>query len=236
MFKIGIIINLLAIISGGLIGTLIGHKFKKDLNELIMDSMGLVIIILGIKSTLGSKADIKILVFLIIGSIIGSFINIDKNIKKFSKFLEKKIVKNKESSFGIGFVNATILYCVGAMAVIGSIKSGVSDDNNILYVKSIIDGITAIFFASIYGIGVLFSGFAVLIYEGFFYIMASQLKNILTESSLQEIDYLGGIMILGIGVNILFKKEIKIANMLPAIFIPMIYPLLYSLFIKFFSF
>lgn len=235
MFKIGIISNLLAIIAGSLIGTFLGHKFKKDLNELIMDCMGLFIILLGIKSTLGSKADIKVLIFLIIGSIIGNIINIDKNITKFSKFLEKKFVKNEESSFSKGFVIATILYSVGAMAVIGSIKSGVSNDNNILYVKSIIDGISAVIFASIYGIGVLFSGFVVFIYQGLFYIMASQLKNILAESSLQELDYLGGIMILGIGINILFKKEIKVANMLPAIFIPILYPMIHSLFIKFFS-
>ena len=117
------------------------------------------------------------------------------------------------------------------MAIVGSIKSGISNDNNILIVKSILDGVSAIIFSSIYGIGVLFSGFAVFLYQGIFFLFATQLKFILNEASLQEIDYLGGIMIMGIGVNILFKKEIKIANMLPAIFIPM----LYSLIMKFFS-
>ena len=236
LFKIGVIVNLLAIVAGSLVGTFIGHKFKKDLNELIMNCVGLFIIILGIKSTIGAGNDIKVLVFLIIGSIIGNIINIDKNITKFSKYLERRFVKDRESTFGKGLVISTILYCVGAMAIIGSIKSGLSKDNNILYIKSILDGVSAIIFSSIYGIGVMFSAFAVFIYQGIFYIFASELKGILTETAVKEIDYLGGIMILGIGVNILFKKEIKIANMLPAIFIPMIFPLICSLFSKIFNF
>jgi uncharacterized membrane protein YqgA involved in biofilm formation len=236
LFKIGIFANFFAIVAGGLIGTFIGHKFNKDLNELIMNCVGLFIIILGIKSTIGAGNDIRVLVFLIIGSIIGFIIDIDKNIKKFSQFLERKFVKNRESTFGKGLVISTILYCVGAMSIIGSIKSGLSNDNDILYIKSIIDGVSAIVFASVYGIGVMFSGFAVFIYEGIFYIFASELKGILTESAAKEIDFLGGIMILGIGVNILFKKEIKIANMLPAIFIPMIFPLICTLFSKIFNF
>ena len=236
MFKIGVVVNLLAIVAGGLIGTFIGHKFKKDLNDLIMNCVGLFIIILGIKSTIGAGNDIKVLVFLIIGSIIGNIINIDKNITKFSKFLERKFVKDTESTFGKGLVITTILYCVGAMAIIGSIKSGLSKDNNILYIKSILDGVSAVIFASVYGVGVIFSAFAVFIYEGLFYIFAAQLKGILTESAIMEIDYLGGILILGIGINILFKKEIKVANMLPAIFIPMIFPFIYNLFSNFLSF
>ena len=231
MIKIGVIINLFAIILGSLIGIFMGHKFKKNLNDLIMNCVGLFIIVIGVKSTLSSKADIKVLVYLIIGAIIGNFIDIDQKITKFSKFLERKFIKNQESNFGKGFVITTILYCVGAMAIVGSIKSGISNDNNILIVKSILDGVSAIIFSSIYGIGVLFSGFAVFLYQGIFFLFATQLKFILNEASLQEIDYLGGIMIMGIGINILFKKEIKIANMLPAIFIPMIY----SLIMKFFS-
>ena len=174
MIKIGVVINLFAIIIGSLIGIFMGHKFKKKLNDLIMNCVGLFIIVIGIKSTLSSKADIKVLVFLIVGAIIGNFIDIDHKITKFSKFLERKFIKNQESNFGKGFVITTILYCVGAMAIVGSIKSGISNDNNILIVKSILDGVSAIIFGSIYGIGVLFSAFAVFIYEGlFFYLLLS---------------------------------------------------------------
>ncbi len=227
----GNIFNFIAIIIGSLLGFLIGHKFKESMKNIIMECSGLFIIIIGIKSTINSNRDIIVLIYLIIGSILGQLIDIDLKLKNFSLFLEKNInflnKKNlngikSEKSFSKGFSTATILFCTGAMAIVGSIKSGLTGDNTTLNIKAILDGTLSIVLTSLYGIGVLFSSISVFLYQGFFYIFANQIKPFLTEQTISDISFLGGIMVTAIGINLLFKKNIKIANMLPALFIPIV--------------
>lgn len=250
----GNLINFLAIIIGSLVGYFIGHKFKEEMKNIIMECAGLFIIIAGVKSTINSNRDIIILVYLLVGSIIGQILNIDLRMKKIGLFLEKKFenfnnnrnletavdknleiekdkkfkeieekeIENTEKSFAKGFSTATILFCTGAMAIVGSINSGLLGDNTTLTIKAILDGVIAIVMTSLYGIGVMFSAVSVFLYQGFFYLFANQLKPYLTEKTVSDINFLGGIMVMAIGVNLVFKKEIKIANMLPAIFIPII--------------
>ena len=226
----GNIINFIVIIVGSLIGLIIGHKFKDNLKNIIMDCSGLFVIIIGIKNSLNSDRDIIVLIYLIVGSIIGQLIDIDLRLEHFSQFLEKKFNslngnennKKTEKNFAKGFSVATILFCAGAMAIVGAINSGLTGDDTTLNIKSVLDGTMAIILTSIYGIGVLFSSISVFLYQGFFYIFANQIKVFLTEQAISDINFLGGIMVMAIGINILFKKEIKIANMLPALFIPII--------------
>ena len=227
----GNIFNFIAIIIGSLLGFFIGHKFKESMKNIIMECSGLFIIIIGIKSTINSNRDIIVLIYLIIGSILGQLIDIDLKLKNFSLFLENNInFLNKkklngiksEKSFSKGFSTATILFCTGAMAIVGSIKSGLTGDNTTLNIKAILDGTLSIVLTSLYGIGVLFSSISVFLYQGFFYIFANQIKPFLTEQTISDISFLGGIMVTAIGINLLFKKNIKIANMLPALFIPIV--------------
>ena len=227
----GNIFNFIAIIISSLLGFLIGHKFKESMKNIIMECSGLFIIIIGIKSTINSNRDIIVLIYLIIGSILGQLIDIDLKLKNFSLFLENNInFLNKkklngiksEKSFSKGFSTATILFCTGAMAIVGSIKSGLTGDNTTLNIKAILDGTLSIVLTSLYGIGVLFSSISVFLYQGFFYIFANQIKPFLTEQTISDISFLGGIMVTAIGINLLFKKNIKIANMLPALFIPIV--------------
>ncbi len=227
----GNIFNFIAIIIGSLLGFFIGHKFKESMKNIIMECSGLFIIVIGIKSTINSNRDIIVLIYLIIGSILGQLIDIDLKLKNFSLFLEKNInflnKKNlndikSEKSFSKGFSTATILFCTGAMAIVGSIKSGLTGDNTTLNIKAILDGTLSIVLTSLYGIGVLFSSISVFLYQGFFYIFANQIKPFLTEQTISDISFLGGIMVTAIGINLLFKKNIKIANMLPALFIPIV--------------
>ena len=227
----GNIFNFIAIIIGSLLGFLIGHKFKESMKNIIMECSGLFIIIIGIKSTINSNRDIIVLIYLIIGSILGQLIDIDLKLKNFSLFLENNInFLNKkklngiksEKSFSKGFSTATILFCTGAMAIVGSIKSGLTGDNTTLNIKAILDGTLSIVLTSLYGIGVLFSSISVFLYQGFFYIFANQIKPFLTKQTISDISFLGGIMVTAIGINLLFKKNIKIANMLPALFIPIV--------------
>ena len=230
----GNFINFLAIILGSLIGFFVGHKFKNEMKDLIMDCAGLFIIVAGLKSTINSNRDIIVLIYLIIGSIIGQIIDIDLKLKNFGLFLEKKFSSSKknseknfkngenEKSFAKGFSTATILFCTGAMAIVGAINSGLTGDDTTLKIKAILDGVISIVITSLYGIGVMFSAVSVFIYQGFFYLFANYLKPYLTEKTISDINFLGGIMVMAIGVNLLLKKEIKIANMLPALFIPII--------------
>ena len=223
----GLITNFLAIIIGGILGLTIGKKFNEDIKNIIVDCAGIFIIVIGIKSALVAQKDIMILIYLIIGAVIGQLINIDKRIKDFSQFLENKFVKennslNNEKSFAKGFSTATILYCVGAMAILGSINSGLTNDNTILNIKAILDGVISIVLTSIYGIGVIFSTVSVTIYQGIFYLFASQIKDYLSPQAISELNAVGGVLVLAIGINMTLKKDIKTANMLPAIFIPLL--------------
>ena len=223
----GIITNFAVIIVGSLLGLVIGKRFKENIRNTIMDCIGLFIIISGIKATFNSDREIKILIYFMVGSIIGQIIDIDFQIKKLSIFVENKFSKissisykndnllnpienkEKDSNFAKGLSMTTILYCVGAMAIIGPINSGLAGDNKILNIKSVLDGITA----------VIFSAFSVLIYQGIFYLFAQQIKSFLTPEAISDLDFLGGIMICALGINIVLKKNIKVANMLPSVFI-----------------
>lgn len=226
----GNLINFIAIIIGSLVGFFVGHKFKEEMKNIVMDCTGLFIIIVGIKSTINSSRDIIVLIYLIIGSVIGQIIDIDLKLKKLGLFLEKKfssLIKSSEDresekSFAKGFSTATILFCTGAMAIVGSIDSGLTGNDTTLNIKAILDGTISIIMTSLYGIGVIFSAISVFIYQGFFYLFASYLKPYLTENTISDINFLGGIMVMAIGINLLLKKEIKIANMLPALFIPIV--------------
>ena len=254
-----IITNFLAILVGSIFGLIIGNKIKESIRNIIMDSIGLFIIISGVKSTLESNRDITVLIYLIVGAIIGQIINIDLQIKKLnmetelnktcSIFIENKFsrissisyrnrnslnsVENEEKEFNFakGFSVTTILYCIGAMAIMGSINSGLTGDDKILNIKAVLDGATAIVFASIYGVGTIFSAFSALIYQGLFFLFARQIKDFLTPNAITDLNFLGGIMICGLGINIVLKKNIKVANMLPSIFIPIIV----EIFVNFFS-
>ena len=151
----GLITNFLAIIVGGILGLTIGKKFNEDIKNIIVDCAGIFIIVIGIKSALVAEKDIMILIYLITGAVIGQLIDIDKRVKDFSQFLESKFIKekkslNNEKSFAKGFLTATILYCVGAMAILGSINSGLTNDNTILNIKAILDGVISIVLTSIY--------------------------------------------------------------------------------------
>ena len=226
----GNLINFIAIIIGSLVGFFVGHKFKEEMKNIVMDCTGLFIIIVGIKSTINSNRDIIVLIYLIIGSVIGQIIDIDLKLKNLGLFLEKKFSslikssedKESEKSFAKGFSTATILFCTGEMAIVGSIDSGLTGNDTTLNIRAILDGTISIIMTSLYGIGVIFSAISVFIYQGFFYLFASYLKPYLTENTISDINFLGGIMVMAIGINLLLKKEIKIANMLPALFIPIV--------------
>ncbi|MCT4507326.1 MAG: DUF554 domain-containing protein [Tepidibacter sp.] len=209
-----------------LIGSLIGLLFKKGIGEnykkILMDSMGLCIFLIGIMGAIKVQNILLLIVSLAIGSVIGEFLKIEANLDKLGDFLESKLVKN-QGSVAKGFVTATLIFCIGSMAIIGALESGLNGNHQTLFAKSIVDGILSIIFASTFGIGVLFSSISVFLYEGFIALAASSVKIFLVDSVVSDISSVGGVLIIAIGLNIMDIKKIKVGNMLPAIFIPLIF-------------
>lgn len=218
----GTIINSISIILGAIIGVIIKKGIKESYKTTIMDGIGLSIIIIGVMGAIKTENLILVIGSVVIGGIIGEFIAIERKLDKLGHSLQKKL-GTKDGDFSKGFVTASLIYCVGAMAIIGSLEAGIQGDYSTLFAKSILDGITAIIFASSLGIGVAFSSLAVFLYQGIITLLANSVKGLLTPEVILEMSAVGGILIMAIGLNILNIKKIKVGNLLPAIFIPVIY-------------
>lgn len=157
---------------------------------------------------------------MVLGGIVGGLIDIEYQMQKFGQMLERKLSKNGQTAgFTKAFVTASLIYCVGAMAIMGAFKSGLTGNNTILYAKAMLDGVTALVFASSMGIGVLASAIPVFIYQGLLTLSAELLQGVLSPQVITEMGATGGLLIVGIGFNILEIKEIKVGNLLPGLFI-----------------
>ena len=228
---LGSLANGLAILIGGLIGLFFKKGIGENYKKILMDSMGLCILLIGIMGATKAQNILLLIVSLAIGSVIGEYLKIEENLDKLGDFIESKLVK-KKGSIAKGFVTATLVFCIGSMAIIGALESGLNGNHQTLFAKSIVDGILSIIFASTFGIGVLFSSISVFLYEGFITIAASSVKMFLVDSVISDISSVGGVLIIAIGLNILDIKKIKVGNMLPAIFIPLIFFILKLMYFK----
>ena len=225
---LGTIINSISIIIGGIIGVVIKKGIKESYKTTIMDGIGLTVIIIGVMGAIKTENIILLIGSIVVGGILGEFIAIEKKLDNIGNSLQNKL-GSKDSSFSQGFVTASLIFCVGAMAIIGSLEAGIQGDYNTLFAKSIIDGITSIIFASTLGIGVAFSSIPVFLYQGSITLLANSVKDLLTPQVINEMSAVGGMLIMAIGINILGLKKIKVGNLLPAVFIPIIYSIFVSL-------
>lgn len=224
MIMLGNIVNTVAIIGGSILGIFFKKGLPLKIKDIIMSSMGLFLLTLAIKDAIKFNNAIFTLTCLLLGAVIGEFLMIDDNLKRLGTYFEEKFSNNDSNNDIVkGFTTTSIMFCVGAMAIVGSIKSGLTNDNEILLIKALLDGIFSLIFASKYGIGVLFSSIVVFLYQGSLYFLAFFIKNSLNENIITEISTLGGIIMTGLAFNLLFDKNIKIGNMVPALFIPIIY-------------
>jgi len=219
---IGTIANALAIIVGGIIGLLFKNIIPEKISEALLKAIGLAVIGIGINLMLSGENFTLLIISMVIGTIIGEGIDIEKKLDKIGAFIESKM-KNKESNVALGFVACTLVYCVGSMAIVGSIQSGLTGNHEILFSKAVLDGITAVTFAATMGVGVVFSGISVLVYQGTITILASTMQSLLNPVVVSEMTAIGGVIIMGIGLNFLISNRMRVGNMLPSIFIPIIY-------------
>lgn len=222
---LGTIINSVAIVLGSVIGLLIKNLNLSKFNDTIIKGLSLCVIIIGISGALKGTNMLLIIFSVVIGGIIGEIIDIDLKLKDFGMKIEERF-KGKYGKVSEGFITATLIYCVGAMAVVGALESGLTGNHKTLFAKSVLDGVTAIIFSSSLGIGVMFSAVSVFIYQGTITIGASLLKGVLVGNIVNEMSAVGGLLIIGIGLNIMEISKIKVANLLPAMFIPLIYQMI----------
>lgn len=225
MFMTGVFINVLAIIIGCTLGLTFKRFIKDSYKETIMAGIAITIIMMGTMNVIETNEILIVIVSVVLGSLIGEILDIEGKINSFANGLSIRFSKEEgeDNTFVEGFVTTTLIFCVGAMAIVGSIESGLTGAHETLYAKSLLDGVSAVIFASTFGIGVIFSIIPVFLYEGGIVLGASLVKSFLTPAMITEISAVGGVLIIAIALNILDLKKIKIGNMLPAILIPVIY-------------
>jgi len=226
---LGTIVNTMSIIVGSLIGLSFKGKIPEKYSQTIMHGIGLAVVLIGIKTALNTDAILIVIISFVIGSIIGELIRIEDRLDQFGDWIGKKFSKNS-TGISKGFVTASLLYCVGAMAIIGSMESGLTGNHQTLFAKSILDGIGSVIFASTLGIGVIFSAVSVFIYQGIITLTASSIKPFLLPEVVSQMSAVGGLLIFAIGLGLLEIKKIKIGNMLPAIFVPLVYQVIKNIY------
>lgn len=225
MNMLGTIVNALAIVGGSLLGLLFSKGIPDNYKQIILSGVGLSVILIGIKSALVSDNLMVIIFSVIVGALLGEGLKIEKKLETFGAYLESKVVaKSSDSkSFARGFVTASLVFCVGSMAIVGSLESGLTGNHQTLFAKSVLDGVTSIIFASAMGLGVMFSGLAVFIYQGLITITAVSLKSFLVPETIAQMTSVGGLLIMAIGFNMLKITTIRVGNLIPAIFLPLGY-------------
>ncbi len=224
---IGTLVNVAAILVGGSIGLLIKKGLPERIKEGVMKALGLVTIFIGVMGAIKSQDILAVVLSIVVATIIGSLVDFDKGIHTLSDKLQRS---NKNGRFSEGFVTATLLFITGAMAVTGAMNDGMSGDSTLLITKAVMDGISALIFAAALGCGVLFSAVPVLIYQGGIALMARWIAPALPPEAIIEMGAVGSVLVIGVGLNLTGAAKIKVFNSILAIFLPILYFFILSLF------
>jgi len=221
---IGTIVNIAAVLGGSTVGVLFRGRFPEKVQNTVIHGISLAVILIGMQMafSIEKDPDILLVIFsLVIGAVIGELLQLEKRLNDFGESLKEK-VGGKDDLFVQGFVQASLIYCVGAMAIMGSIQDGLNGDPSILFTKSLLDGITSIAFAASTGIGVAFSALPILIYQGSITLAADWAAVYLTEDMIRIMTASGGLLITAIGLNMLGVSKIKTGNLLPALLVAVV--------------
>ena len=228
-------INCITIIVGSLFGLLLHAKVRKDIREVIFISAGFIASLVGIKMALVTESYLVLLFSIGLGGAIGYLLDIEGRILRLGGVFERitkrigggrrtaaagaseTIAVSDERNFALGFLNASVLFCAGAMSVVGSIQAGADGNYELILIKSVMDGFMAIMFTAAYGIGVIFSAVSVLVYQGFFTLAAKWLSPVIGEAGLTGLTSAGGVLVIMIGINLLELRQLKTSNFLPAL-------------------
>ncbi len=224
---LGVTVNSLAVVIGALLGLIIKRGINEQLSDAVMKALGLCTLVIGFSGTMSGGDPLVMILSMVAGTIIGTKLDIDGRMARISESLEKRISAGENSGFSQAFLTTTLFVCVGAMAIVGSFNAGLRGDNEILFTKSILDFITAVMLGGAMGIGVMFAAVPLFIYEGTLALLSRLLQSVLTnEALITEINCVGSLLIIAIGLNILGITKIKVADMLPGI---LLVPLMFTL-------
>ena len=229
------LVNAAAMFVGSTIGLLFRKRIKPEICETLQRVVGVIVLIIGLSGLLKSmfvieegalktQNELMLIIIIVLGTFIGEIIDIDKHLNRFGKYIETKFNK---SSFSEGFVTGSLITCVGAMAIVGSVQSALGDPN-MIYLKSVIDGVTSIVLASTLGIGVFFSGFSILICQGLITLIAYFLGNFMSVDFINAFSMVGYLMVVCLSLNFILKDKFKVANMLPSIILVILYYLIFK--------
>ncbi|HLM78505.1 MAG TPA: DUF554 domain-containing protein [Rubrobacteraceae bacterium] len=214
----GTAINVVAVLAGGSIGALVGARLPDRMRETAMRAIGLITILIGVSNFLETDDLLVPLVSVILGFVIGEALNIDNALRRFGGSLQRGFSKGK-SPFGRAFVTTSLVFCVGPLTILGSLEDGLTGDYSLLALKSALDFVVSVSFAAVLGWGVLLSAGIVLLVQGTLTLSAGLLEGVVTEPMIGATTATGGVLILGLGLVLLELKEVRVANMLPALLV-----------------
>ena len=212
----GAIINAVAIIIGGALGLLFRKGFPERIAQTTLQVLGLFTLVIGLGMAIQGQELIMVLISLALGAALGEWLDIEGRLDRFGSWLEKRL-NLTEKSPAKGFIYTSLLYCVGSMAIVGSITDGLKGDHSILVTKALLDGIISIPFAASMGYGVLGSAVPILIYQGSLTLLASKIQFFFTPVMVRELTSVGGVIVIGIGINILGLQKVRVGNFIPAL-------------------
>lgn len=213
----GTLINMGAIIAGTAIGSLAGSRLPARMRRIVLYGIGLVVLLIGFQMAVRTQNVLVVLGAILIGGIIGELLRIEERLEQLGQFFQKKFSKGSEQSIAEGFVTASLVFCVGPMAILGSISDGLSGDYSLLSIKAVMDGFASVAFGASLGWGVGLSAISILVYQGGITLLAGSLPGALNEAMITEMTATGGLIIIGIGVKLLDLKDLPLANFVPAI-------------------
>jgi uncharacterized membrane protein YqgA involved in biofilm formation len=222
------IINCAAVIAGCLIGLIFNRKVKEGASDVIYTAAGLITLVIGMKMALVTGHILYLAMALLMGGLVGYLLKIEEGIHRFGGFLERHFggKGRKGDDFALGFLNSSVLFCVGAMALVGSFEAGTTGKFDLILTKSVLDGFMAILMTSAMGPGVGFSALPILVYQGGLTLLAGLIKDYVSPLMLDELSAVGGVLVLMVGLNLLALKKIKTANFLPALLFTVVFVLL----------
>lgn len=221
---ISAVINAAAVIVGSCIGLLLKKGLPDRFSDILMKGLGLCTLYIGISGALKGENTIILIISIVLGALLGEGIDLDDKLNRIGKFLEKKFASKENGKISIaeGFVTASLLFCVGAMTIVGSLQSGLTGNHEMIFAKSMLDFVAAIIFASSLGVGVMFASVFVLIYQGAIVLMAQWISPVLTDYTINEMTCTGSVIIIALALNMLDITKMKVMNYVPAIFVPII--------------
>ena len=212
----GTLVNVAAILAGAGLGLILRLGISESCKRTILQAMGLAVLFIGIRMSLASQNSIIIVLSLAVGAVLGEMARLEERLDAFGIWLTK-LVGDRFGDIGKGFVTASLVYCIGAMAIVGSLQEGLTGDASIIYAKALIDGTVSVIFTASMGIGVMLAAVPVLLYQGAITLAAGSLQTLITDPMLAEVSGVGGVLIIAISLNMLKLTKIKLANLLPGL-------------------